>query len=80
MIFTSENLDKLDELAENLEDLTTKDSEYYVSKSANANDSKSNRARYLKTVTRITDVQGNVTDTRNGIFQQKKRVTGPYIS
>ena len=39
-ILTSEDLNKSDKLVETLEDLTINDAEYYVSDSANANDTK----------------------------------------
>ena len=68
-ILTSEKLDKLDALAENLKDLKIKDSEYYVSDSVNSNDTKDDPARNLKTVTHTTDKKNRkVTETRNVIF------------
>ena len=68
-IFTSEKLDKLDEMVDTLNDLTIKNSEYYVSKSAIANDKKGDPASNPKTVTHTSDRKGKVTDTSNGILQ-----------
>ena len=70
MIFTSEKLDKWDELADTLKDLTINDSEYYVSNSATANDAKGDPASDRKTVTHTSDRKGKVMDNSNGNFQQ----------
>ena len=65
-ILTSEKLDKSDELAETLKDLTINNAEYYVSNSANVNNAKGNPVRYLKTVTHTSDgKKRKVTDTRS---------------
>ena len=67
-ILTSEKLDKSDELAETLKYLTINDAEYYVSDSANANDTKGDLTSDLKTVTHTSDgKKRKVTDIRNGI-------------
>ena len=52
--------------------MTINDAEYYVSDSANANDSKGYPASNPKTVAHTSDgKKRKVTDTSNGIFQQK---------
>ena len=58
-------------MAEILNDLTINGNICYVSNSANGNDEKGDTERYPKTVTHNSDRNGKVTDTRNGIFQQK---------
>ena len=70
-IFTSEKLDKSDELADKLKDLTINDAQYYVSNSATANDAKGDPASDPKTVTHTSDGKGKVMDTINGNSQQK---------
>ena len=50
-IFTSEKLEKSDELADTLKDLTIKNAKYYVSNSANASGAQGNLTRNPKTVT-----------------------------
>ena len=70
-IFTSEKLDKLENLEETLKELTINDAEYYVSNSVNANDTKGEPAGNPKTFTHTIDVEGKVTDTSNGILQHK---------
>ena len=55
VILTSEELDKSDDMAGTLNDLTIKNAEYYVSDSANANDAKGDTVRNPKTVTHTSD-------------------------
>ena len=77
-ILTREKLDKSDELAETLKDLTINDAEYYVSESENKNDTKGDPASDPKTVTHTTDrKKRNGTDTSNGFFNKTYLVTGP---
>ena len=64
-IFTSEKLDKPDELADMLKDLTINDAEYYVSNSVTANDAKWDPASDPKTVTHTRDGKERVTNTSN---------------
>ena len=71
MIFTSEKLDKLDELADTLKDLTINGAEYYVSNSATVNDAKFSSASNSTTVTHTSDKKGKVIDTSNVNLQQK---------
>ena len=54
-IFTSEKLDKSDEVAETLKDFTINDVEYYVSNSENSNDAKIEPASNPKTVNHTSD-------------------------
>ena len=70
-IFTSEKLDKLDELSDMLKDLKINNTEYYVSNSATANYTKVNHARNPKTVTHTSDGKGKVAESSNIILQQK---------
>ena len=70
-IFTSEKLYKSGDLAETLKDLTINNPEYYVSNSANGNKTKGDPASDPKKVTHTSDGKGKVTDTTNGISQQK---------
>ena len=50
-IFTSDKLDKSDKLVDAVKYLTTNESKYYVSNSANASDAQSNLTCNPKTVT-----------------------------
>ena len=70
-IFTSEKLDKSDELADTLKYLTINDAEYYVANSATKNDAKGDPASNPKTVTHTSDRKGKVMDTINGIINKK---------
>ena len=67
-IFTSEKLDKLDDLAETLKYLTIHDAEYYVASSATKNDAKGDPVSDPKTVTHTSDGKGKVMDTINRKF------------
>ena len=71
-IFTIEERDKSDNVAETFKYLTINDTKYHVSDLANANDAKVNPASDLKTVTHTSDRnKRKFTDTSNGIFQPK---------
>ena len=50
-IFTSEKLDKLDDLADTLKDLTINDNKYYASNSVTTSDAQGDLTRNPKTVT-----------------------------
>ena len=67
-IFTSERLDKLDELIGTLKDLPTNSAKYYGSDTATASDSKGDHTCNLKTVTHTSNVKVKVADTSNGNF------------
>ena len=72
MILTSENLDKLDDMAEMLKDLKINDVKYHVSNSENVNDAKGNPVSDPKTVTHTGDgKKKKVTVSSNGILWQK---------
>ena len=60
-IFTSENLEKLDELVDSVKNLTINNAEYYESNTATASDAQGNLTSDLETVT----------CTSNRIFDQK---------
>ena len=69
---TSDKLDKSDDLAERLNGLIIKNAGYYVSDSANANDEKGDHTSNPETATHTSDgKKRKVTDTSNGILQQK---------
>ena len=70
-IFTSEKLDKLDEMEDTLKDLTINNSEYYASNSATASDAQGDLTRDPKTVTHTSNRKEKVTGTSNGYFEQK---------
>ena len=71
-ILKSEKLDKLDELAETLKELTINDTGYYLSDSANANDAKGYPASNQKIVNHTSDgKKRKFTDTSNRILEQK---------
>ena len=70
-IFTSENLDKSDDLADTLNYLTINNTEYYASNSETVNDAKGDPAINLKVVAHTSDWKGKVTDTGNRNLQQK---------
>ena len=66
---TSDKLDELDDLAETLKELTINDSGYYVSNSANANESKGDPASDPKTFHHTSDKKKRkVTYTSKGIL------------
>ena len=69
-IFTSEKIDKSDDLEDTLKNLTINNAEYYVSNSATTIDAKGDSASNSKTVTHTSDEKGKVTDTSNGNLQQ----------
>ena len=77
--FTSEKLDKSDDLSNALKDLTINDSKYYESDTATASDAQGDSTRNLKTVTHTSNgnekvtSNGNekVTDPSNKNFEQK---------
>ena len=60
-IFTSEKLDKLDELVDSVKNLTINNAKYYEKNAVTASDAKGNLTRNPKTVTR----------SRNRYFKQK---------
>ena len=70
-IFTSEKLYKLDKVADALTYLEINDAEYCESNSATASDAQGDITRNPKTVTHTSNGKGEVTDTRNGNFEQK---------
>ena len=70
-IFTSEKLDKLDDLEDSLNDLTINDTKYYESDTATANDARVNPTRNSKTFTHTSNGNETVTDTSNRYFEQK---------
>ena len=70
-IFTSEKLDKLDEMEDTLKDLTINNAEYYASNSATASDAQGDLTRDPKTVTHTSNRKEKVTGTSNGYFEQK---------
>ena len=63
-------LDKLDDMAETLNDLTIKNTAYHVSDSANADDANGNPASDPKTVTHASDGKKKLADASNGILQK----------
>ena len=70
-IFTSEKLDKYDELADALNDLTINDAKYDESDTATSSDSQDDSTRDPKTVTHTSNGKGKVSDTSNGNFEHK---------
>ena len=70
VIFTSENIDKSDKLADTIKDLTINNARYYASKSVTASDSQSNLTRDLETVTHTSNGKEKVTDTINRDFEK----------
>ena len=79
-IFTSENLDKLDELADTVTFLTINDDECYESNKATTSDAQGDPIRYLKTVANTDNRNEKVTETSNSNLNKKYRVTGPHLS
>ena len=70
-IFTSEKLDKLDDMEDALNDLTIIDAQYYESKSATASGAQGYPTCNPETVTHTRNRKEKVTDTSNGNFEQK---------
>ena len=70
-LFTSENLDKSDDMAGTLKILTIKNAGYYASKSATASDAQGDLTCDLKTVTDTSNMKEKITDTSNGNYEQK---------
>ena len=70
-IFTSEKLNKSDDLVDTLKDFTINDAKYYVSNSATENDAKCDPESNPETVTHTSDGKEKVTDTSNINSQQK---------
>ena len=70
-IFTSEKLDKPDNLADALKDLTINNTGYYESDISTAGDAKGDLTHNLKTVTHTSNRTEKVTDTSSGNFEQK---------
>ena len=68
-IFTSEKLDKSDELADVLKYLTINNSKYYASNSGTASDAQGNITHDPKTVTHTSNSKEKVTDTSNRNFE-----------
>ena len=66
MIFTSNKIDKSDELLYALRNLTINNAIYYVSNSATARDAQVNLTCNPKTVTNTINRKEKVTDTSNG--------------
>ena len=71
VIFTSEKLDKSDEMADALKDLIINDAGYHESDTATASDAQVDPTRDPKTVTHISNGKGKVMETSNGNFKQK---------
>ena len=72
IIFTSENLDKLDELADALKYLIIRGAEFYESDTATANDAQGDSTRDQKTATHTSNGNEKITETSNGNFEENK--------
>ena len=70
-IFTSEKIYKLDDMENTLKYFTINDTEYYVSNSATANDTKGYHESDLKTVTHTSDRKGKFIYTSKIILNKK---------
>ena len=70
VIFTSEKLDKSDEIADALKYLTTNNAGYYASNSATASDTQGNLTRNTNTVNHTSNEKEKFMETRNGDFEQ----------
>ena len=70
-IFTSEKLDKSDDLVDIEQKLTVNDAKYYESKTVTASDAQGDLTRNLETVTHTSNKNKTVTNTSNGNFEQK---------
>ena len=71
MIFTSDKIDKSDELLYALKNLTINNAIYYASNSGTARDAQVNLTYDPKTVTNTINRKEKVTDTRNGNLNKK---------
>ena len=71
VIFTSEKLDKSDELEDRLKDLTINDATCYVSKSATTSDTQGDLTCDTNTVTHTSNVKEKIVDTSNRNFEQQ---------
>ena len=71
MIFTSEKLDKSDELVDALKKLTINVSEYYESNIATVSGAQGDLTRNPETVTDTSNRNETVTHTSNGDFEWK---------
>ena len=70
-IFTSEKLDKSDELSDALKDLTISGAKYYESDTVTASGTQGDPTRNLDTVTHTSISNETVTHTSNGKFEHK---------
>ena len=70
-IFTSEKLDKSDELVDAVNNLTVNEAEYYESNTETTSDTQGDLTRNTETVTCASNMNKTVTHTRNGNFEQK---------
>ena len=70
-IFTSEKIDKSDELSDALKYLKIKDAKYYESETATVNDPQGDTTHNPETVTHTSNKNETVTHNRNGNFEQK---------
>ena len=70
-IFTSEKLDKLDELTDASEDSTINNAKYYESKTATASYAQGNSTRDTETAPHTRNRNEKVTHTSNRSFKQK---------
>ena len=70
-IFTSEKLDKLDELEKSVKNLTTNNSEYYESNTVTASVAQGDLTHNKETITHTSNGNKTVTRTGNGIFKHK---------
>ena len=75
-IFTSENRDKSDKMADTLKDLTINNSKYYTSNSETASDKQGNLKCDPKMVTHTSNGREKFTDNSNGNFEQKLSSNG----
>ena len=71
LIFTSEKLDKSDDLEGALKDSTINDAKYYESDTATSIDAQGYPTRNPETVTYTINSNEKVTNTSNGTFEQK---------
>ena len=69
-IFTSEKLDKSENLEDTLNYLTINDAKYYVTNSATASDTQGDLTRDSTTVTHTSNGKETFMDTINGNFEQ----------
>ena len=70
-IFTSEKLDKSDELADTVQNLKTNNTKYYESNIATASDAQGDFTRNPETVTHTSNGNETATHTSNGDFEDK---------